>query len=200
MASVVSICNLALSNIGKDNISTLNEASTEARACNQFYEHVRDTMLQSFPWNFARKTAALAETTNTKSKSWAYAYVLPNDCLKVMRVTDVMMMRKMPYSDGLIAGDHQYEIEGQIIYCNVDEAYLEYTQKFEDVSKFSPMFVEALGWALAVRLAMPLTRDPKIRAEAFQLYQRSEAMAQVYDANQVRHTSDYNSEFYDARQ
>ncbi len=44
MASVVSICNLALSNIGKDNINALTDAGAEARACSQFYEHVRDMM------------------------------------------------------------------------------------------------------------------------------------------------------------
>jgi hypothetical protein len=67
MSSIVSICNLALSNLGKDNISALTDEGAEARACNQFYDHVRDTLLQVYPWSFAGKTASLAEVTNDKA-------------------------------------------------------------------------------------------------------------------------------------
>ena len=46
MSSVIAICNLALSNVGKDNISSLDEAGAEARACRQFYDLTRDALLQ----------------------------------------------------------------------------------------------------------------------------------------------------------
>src|SRR6187402_875820 len=83
MSSIVSICNLALSHLGKDNISALSDAGAEARACNQFFEITRDTLLQVYPWRFAGKTASLAEITNDKPGSWAYAYNRPTDCLKI---------------------------------------------------------------------------------------------------------------------
>ena len=47
MATVVSICNMALARIGVSSfISNLNEASNEARVLNLFYEQMRDFALR----------------------------------------------------------------------------------------------------------------------------------------------------------
>jgi hypothetical protein len=200
MASIVSICNDALSNIGKQNISDLNEASAEARACNQFYTNTLDTLLQSYPWRWAEKTQALAEIANSKSGRWAYAYARPSDCLKIKRVTDVAMQDYVSSVSGMAkAGGFDYAVEGRVIYCDLPVAYLEYTARIADPSLFPPLFVEALSWQLAVKLAMPLTRDPKIRADAYQLAQRVRSEAQVSDANEVRETHDHVSEVIEAR-
>ena len=169
MTSIVSICNLALSNLGKENINDLAEPSAEAKACRQFYEYVRDTLLQSYPWRFAGKTASLAELSNDKPGAWGYAYRRPNDCLKVRWVR-----REYSLTDECPQTLQQeitnpYEIEGQTIYCNLSPAFLRYTWKLTDPTRFSALFVEALSWHLAVRMAMPLTRDPKVRAGFSQL-------------------------------
>lgn len=200
MSSVVFICNLALSNIGKENISDVNEASAEAKACKQFYAHTRDTLLQSYPWRWAGTTQALAAVSNDKSSRWVHAYQRPTDCLKIRRVTDEMMSDYVPYhSSQVTAGGFNYAVEGSVIYTGLSPAYLEYTRRAEDVSKFPPLFQDALSWHLAVRLAMPLTRDPKIRADAYQLAERIQGEAAVSDANEVRETSDYPSEAHEAR-
>jgi hypothetical protein len=200
MSSVISICNLALSNIGKSDIQDIDEASAEAKACKQFYEHTRDVLLQSYPWRFATITAALASVTNTKADRWEYAYQRPNDCLKVIRITDVY---DLPYSasDGslIIAGAHAYHIEGDKLFCYLAPAYLTYTRRLVDPSKYPPLFIEALAWHLAVRLAMPLTRDPKIRADAYQLAVQTFGQAGVADANEVREVEDVPSRAIEAR-
>jgi len=194
MASVVSICNLALSNVGKDNIGALTEASAEARACNQFYAHVRDAMLEAYPWRFAGNTASLAEVTNGKPGSWSYAYNRPNDCLKVrwlrseysaLDPTNVTLAQEL---------GNPYDIEGSAIYCNLSPAFLRYTFKLVDPTKFTTLFIEAFSWQLAVRLAMPLTRDPKVRADAYNLARASTLVAEASDANEVRETSDIESD------
>lgn len=193
MASVVSICNLALSNIGKDNIQALTDAGAEARACSQFYEHTRDVLLQGYPWRFAGATVSLAEVTNDRLGKWAYAYARPTDCLKVRWL-------RPAYSEDEAAPSDQdemsipYEIDGGVIYTNLSPAFLRYTSAVTDPSKFSPLFVDALSWHLAVRLAMPLTRDPKVRADAWQVATQMTGQAQMMDANEVRETSDHVSE------
>ena len=199
MTSVVAICNLALSNVGKDNISDLDELGTEAKLCKQFYAHVRDTVLQSYPWRFARKTASLGEIANTKDKRWGYAYKRPLDCLKILRINDEAFADYLPYDAGAVAGGHPYDVEGTTLFCHLTPAYLEYTVRLEDPTKFPPLFIEALSWHLAVRLAMPITRDPKVRADAYQLAMRMQNEAAVADANEVRETSDYPSEMMEAR-
>lgn len=193
MASVVSICNLALSNIGKDNIAALTDAGAEARACSQFYEHTRDTMLQAYPWRFAGVTQSLAEITNPKLGQWSKAYSRPSDCLKVRWV-------RPAYSEdepALTAQDEiqiPFELEGKSIYCNLSPAFLRYTARLVDPSLFPPLFIDALAWHLAVRLAMPLTRDPKLRADAWQVATQMTGQAQMMDANEQRETSDHVSE------
>lgn len=199
MASIVSICNLALSNLGKDNINALSDAGAEARACNQFYDHVLGTLLQAYPWRFAGKTQSLAELTNNKPGAWGYAYSRPVDCLKVRWVRPEYSIDD-PCSQTLAQEiGNPYDIEGTLIYCNLSPAFLRYTWKVTDPTKYSPLFVEALSWHLAVRLAMPLTRDPKIRADAFQLAMRMQGEAATADANEVRETSDHDSDFVEAR-
>lgn len=195
MASIVSICNLALTNLGKDNISALSEPTAEARACNQFYEHVRDLLLQGYPWRFAGKTLSLAALTNDKPGAWGYAYQRPNDCLKarwVRREYSTVDPSPQTLQEEIA---NPYEIEGETIYCNLSPAFLRYTWRVVDPTKYSPLFVDALSWHLSVRLAMPLTRDPKVRADAFQLAMRMQGAAETADANEVRETTDHESEF-----
>lgn len=200
MSSVVFICNLALSNIGKANISSLTEGSAEARACNQFYAHTRDTLLQSYPWRWAGKTEAMAEVANNKSARWDYAYQRPIDCLKIRRVLDEMLQDYVPYEARSVkAGGFDYAVEGSTIYCNLSPAYLDYTRQADDPTQFPPLFQDALAWHLAVRLAMPLTRDPKIRADAYQLAASMTGQAAAADANEVREVTDYPAEMMEAR-
>ena len=185
MSSIVAICNLALSNVGKENINALNEASTEARACKQFYDLTRDLLLQQYPWRFAGKTISLAEVSNNKPGQWGFAYQRPTDCLKVRWV-------RPEYREGDPPLDWQEEIsfphgvDGDLIYCNLSPAFLHYTVQLVDPSRFSPLFTDALAWHLAVRLAMPLTKDPKMRADAWQVAQQMTGSAQMADANEVR--------------
>lgn len=199
MTSVVSICNLALANIAKKDINSLTEASAEARACNRFYEVTRDILLQAYPWRFAGKTQSLAQLTNDKPGAWAYAYRRPTDCLKVRWIRpEYSLTDPCPQSlqDEI---SNPYEIEGEMIYCNLSPAFLRYTFRLTDPTKFPPLFVEALAWHLAVRIAMPLTRDPKIRADAFQLAMAAKGSAEMADANEVRETSDHSSQFVTGR-
>lgn len=200
MSSVVAICNIALSDLGKDRINSLSEASAEALACNQFYTHERDTLLQAYPWRFAGKTAALAQVTNTKPGAWDYAYKRPVDCLKVR------WLRREYSADDTCPQTLQqeisnpYEIEGDLIFCNLSPAYLRYTYRHDDPSKYPPLFIDALAAKLAVRLAMPLTRDPDIRTTAYKFAVQAYNTAAAADANEVRESSDHDSDLVEARQ
>jgi hypothetical protein len=139
MSSIVSICNLALSNLGKDNISALTDEGAEAKACNQFYDHVRDTLLQVYPWNFAGKSASLAEVTNDKAGQWRYAYRRPTDCLKI-RYVRPQYIADDPNDYSAAQTDafgFAHEVEGQTIYCDLSPAFLRYTSRLTDPTKYS---------------------------------------------------------------
>jgi hypothetical protein len=194
MSSVVSICNLALTNIGKDNITDLEEPSAEARACRQYYKHVRDVLLSAYPWRFAGRLQSLAEIANDRAGEWSHAYVRPVDCLKIRWIQPERRARPS-LAGALVHADHPYDAGGRAIYCDLSPAFLHFTSSDIDTTNFTPTFAEALSWHLAVRLALPLTRDPKVRAEAYELAMQTQSAAAVVDANEVRETSDHQSEF-----
>lgn len=185
MTSIVAICNLALSNIGKENISSLAEESAEARACRQFYGHTRDILLQGFPWKFAAKTAILAEVANDRPGQWSHAYARPVDCLKVRGVRPYLNQGYLSEQDRLAI---PYKIDGGIVYSNEESLVMLYTHPLDDPTQYSPLFVEAFSWQLAVRLAMPLTRDPSVRADALRVARDTTGTASELDASEEHYS------------
>ncbi len=192
MTSNVSICNLALSNIRKPSISDMNEASEEARQCKLHFEIARDTLLQLYPWEFAKKAQALAPIANDWTSRWGYAYARPTDCLKILRIVPEIDFPNDidPPQHGLRAG---------AIYTGFDPAWLEFTSKEIDPSKFPPLFVDAFAWALAARLALPLTGDRSIRADAVQMASAARVAAETADANEFPDRPHYEASWIAAR-
>lgn len=202
MSSVVFICNLALSNIGKtDNIVALTEASAAARACNQFYEHTRDVLLQAYPWRFAGKTASLAEVTNDMPGRWGHAYQRPTDCLKVRWLRPAYSENEPQPTTMQQETSYPHDIQGQTLYTDLSPAFLRYTQRLTDPTKYSATFIDALAWHLAVRLVMPVgSKNAKDRSETLIVARQMQALAETLDANEVRETSDHSSDLVEARQ
>ncbi|WP_036840614.1 hypothetical protein [Pleomorphomonas oryzae] len=209
MASTVSICNLALGHLGADKIDALSEASTEARACNRFYEQTLDALLAAGPpWRFARAATVLAEisgnaTVNATLGRWAHAYALPVDLIRIREVRpsdDVTSGAVLPGDLQDDDGGSPYELTGDRLYCNLSPAVLHYIRRVDDPSKFPPLFVEALSWHLAARLAMPLTRDPNQRQAAFQMALQTQAAAGAAEANDERTDSRITSDYERIRQ
>lgn len=198
MTSVVSICNIALSNLGKDNIAALTEPTPEARACRQYYDFERDLMLQSYPYRFAGRTVALAEITNDKPGAWLRAYQRPVDCLRVRWVRPEYSEIDPPqtHHEEIL---NPFEIEGETIYCNLSPSFARITARVTDPSRLPPLVVDLLAWRLTARIAMQLTRDVKLRDDAMKYVADAKAAAQEADANEVRETSDHPSDLLEAR-
>lgn len=162
MASVVQICNMALSHIGSDAIVTSidpPDGSIEAGHCVRFYDLARTSMLEAGHWSFGRKRVELAEVTND-SIVWSYAYALPADCLRpqiVLRLAadNVFQLETFTLSE-LKSAD--YEVEGQVLRTNEPEAVLLYTIDITDTTRFTPSFTSALAFMLASYLAGPIVK------------------------------------------
>ncbi len=191
MASTISICNLALGHLGADRIDALSEASSEARACNRFYAQTLDALLSAGPpWRFARYEVMLAEMAGISSSRWAHVHALPTDLLRVRAVRAV---------DDAQSGEDavDYELFGDRLLANITPVRLSYIRRIDDPSQFTPLFIEALSWHLAARLAMPLTRDANQRQSAFQMALQAQAAASAAEGNDepgsVRVMTDYEA-------
>lgn len=142
MASIVAMCNAALTKVGGNNILSLTEETEEARQCNSRYKEVMDFLLEAHPWNFATHRATLTPLTTDPDHEWEYQYLLPTNpyCISVRSVYN----------------DYPYAVEGRYILCNYTPISITYTKRITDVNMLSPLFRELFALKLASELAYPI--------------------------------------------
>jgi hypothetical protein len=155
MASVVSICNIALSNLGDEKIASLSENNDRARACDLRYEDVRDAVLRSYPWNCATTRVELARSTTDPVWGFTYSFALPSDCLRVLDVYDYTV----PFS-----------IEGRFLFTDNTTAKLKYIARITDPNDYDILLQHAIGIRLATEIAEALTGRTELKQEMYQKY------------------------------
>jgi len=166
VASVVQICNMALSHIGSEaRVSSISppDGSVEAGHCATFYDLARTELLEPGNWAFGLKRAALAQVTNP-STIWAYAYAKPADCQRALRILRPSIAITV-FTQDLVVEPHTddrdsapFDIEGQVILSNEPDAVLVYSQDVTDSTKFPASFTSALSYLLASYVAGPLIK------------------------------------------
>lgn len=166
MASVVQICNMALSHIGSEaRVSSISppDGSVEAGHCATFYDVARTEMLEPGNWAFSLKRVSLAQVTNP-STVWAYAYSKPSNCLRALRILRPSIAVTV-FTQDLYAQPHTddrdsapFDIEGEVILTNEPDAVLAYVQDVTDSTKFPASFTSALSYLLGSYLAGPIIK------------------------------------------
>lgn len=61
--------------------------STNRTLCERFFEDSRDEVLVYHPWNYATKVGNAIETT-VPLFGYNHAFIMPSDCLRVMKIND----------------------------------------------------------------------------------------------------------------
>jgi hypothetical protein len=186
MASIIQICNMALSHIGAGPlISSIDppDGSVEAGYCATFYDLARTELLEPGNWAFSLKRAELAELTNA-SEAWTYAYALPSDCLRALRVLSPSIgVTVFTQDEASLQPDDRYgaqfDIEAQILYSNQTEATLLYARDVTDSARFTPSFTSALSYLLASYLAGPIVKGNEGARLGDSLRQRAMAIADL---------------------
>lgn len=152
MASETGICNLALLKFGNRSIASMNEESTEAKACKVLYPLLRDEMIAAHPWNFAMRRADIsAQLAAAPEFQYDYAYTLPPKCLRVWELYGV---------------DVEWVIEGkELLTDQEEEIYIRYLEQITQAGYFPPAFVNCLALRLGAELATKLSSDKNRRVE-----------------------------------
>ena len=149
--SETSVCNMALALLGDERIGALTDNTEAARACNSVYEHLRNGLLRSHPWRFARARANLASLTTTPVWGWSYQFTLPSDpyCLRVLDVDSYKQ--------------YEWTVEGRKLLGNFSSANIRYISIVTDPMQFDPLFSVDLSTRIAVQICMRLTSDESLR-------------------------------------
>lgn len=199
MASVIEICNIALSRLGNSRtINSLTEQSKEAGVCSLHYEPARDAVLSDFDWSFATKRVALADT-GAPPPDWQYAYRYPTDCMRIIELM-VPGMRNVPsrlrieYTTGSDADG-----TGKLIYTEQEMAWLKYVGLVTDPNMYDAVFRDALSWRMAGEMAMSLTSGPQLGQNAMTMYAQVIRSAGSRSMNESQEPPEPESEFTCAR-
>lgn len=201
-ASEVDIVNMALGHLGdRANVSAISpsDGSAQADTAARVYAHIRDWLLEKFPWKFALRRTTLAERSDITMGSWDHAYAEPNNCLRIVNI--------LPYGystdDAGVEYDTETDESGQgLILTDAQDATCRYIHRETDPGKFSPGFTEAFSWFLAASLAGPIIKGETGRAEALRCVQMAAiayAQAAGLSSNQARKRLHHIPDFIAAR-
>jgi len=191
MASVVDICNSALNLLGASTISALTDDSKNARLCNQRYEPVRDRVFRSHAWNCLHKRVQLAQNSTAPVVEYSYAYALPSDCLRVLKVHNG--------STDSIKSDIDYKLEGRNIVTNEGTVYIIYIAIDTDPNNYDTYLQESISHQLAADLAYAVTNNATLADKYMVRADERLREARFIDATENSLGTIESSEFTDAR-
>lgn len=172
MAAQVDIFNLALKMLGATRVSSPTENSKNAKECLDVYDMLRRSELRKKPaWNFAIKNVQLPASSTPPLFDMAYSYPLPSDFIAMHAPFD-----KANYND------RDWVVEAGQIYTDYGSPInVRYVSDVQDVSKFDPLFVEALAAKIAATISDSITQSNSKMAAAEERYKR--AIAEARKAN-----------------
>lgn len=172
MSSNVEIVNLALTGIGASRILSLTDDTETARKCNAVYESIRDEVMASYPWKFAKKRRELSLLSDAPLYGWTNAFQIPADCLRII-------------STDLDENGYPWDREGNTIVTNQAAVKALYIEKVTDPNRFTKGFIIALSARLEAELCYPITQNMELAKGKLDIYFKSKLpLAKSLDAQE----------------
>jgi len=152
-ASATEICNLALSWLAGNRITSLSDDSEEGRLCSANYDPSRRAVLEEREWTFAVKRVQLTALAEPPLFGYTFLFLVPSDSLYNIGTYDPghANIRQPPQIE--------HVIEGQNILANKQAVNIKYVSDVENTKHFSPLFDQALAAHVAMNIAIPLTEN-----------------------------------------
>ena len=169
MASVVDICNGALNQLGATTILSLTEDSKNARLCNSRYTQIRDALFRTHPWNCLQKRVQIAADTTAPTWGFTYAYTLPADCLRLLKILDY---------------DSNYKVEGRKILSNTSSMKILYVARITDPNEYDELLRETLSASLGADIAFGVTSNNQTATNMYNLFKEKLRDARFVDSTE----------------
>lgn len=169
MISKITICNLALAQLGQAPISSLDQEDEKARRLNLFYAPVRDEVLRTHNWAFAAVSEPLALLAKEADAEGCFTYKYPAEALFIRRV----FAPQAPRVTLAFKERFRTDLHCRTLGVACSSAYAEYTRRITDENLFDAAFVKSFSLALACDLAVALTGDGQLAGQILQKYMLS---------------------------
>jgi len=130
-------------------ITAFNDNTVEAKDCSAIFELVAEEVMSMGAWPSCVRRADLAQSTETPTFEFAYAYTLPTDpkFLKLLRIN-----QSRP-------GDVSYAIEGNTIVCDEVALSILYVAYITDSEQYDIYLRQAIVDRLTAELVYAKTGD-----------------------------------------
>jgi hypothetical protein len=174
------LCNLALYNIGSNQIVDISDNTPEAQACNIFWIPCLQDVYSEHQWAFANAQVVLDLLTNVYA-GWAYAYQYPNNVARVWDVYNPCNYKKREE----LEFDTIYDpnISGRVIVSNEPQAICDATYIVPDPLIWDAKFAIAFSERLSAQIAVPLTGDAAVAQAHLMVY-----TALIAEAKRIGHS------------
>jgi len=138
-----------------------------ARVVEGLWDSCRAALLREHPWNFAIKRVSLSATT-TPVNDFAYAYTLPADFSRMVRLN--------------ASNEVTWRIEGARLLTDSATAVIEYVYSVTDETLFDVQFSELLAQRIAAEAAAAL--NPGAASALWTVYQQKLLVAREVDSRE----------------
>lgn len=179
------IINDGLRHVSANLIADPDENTESARQAKGVYEQVVRSELEAYPWFFAKGQASLPQNAEPPMFRFARAFNLPSDFIRLIELEERWVFSVVRHID--TAPTPPYEIQGRAILTDLS-APLRITYLKDvtaDPTIWTPLFANVVSAALALRLAMPLTKSESMVALASNIYKNELARAKKANAIQM---------------
>lgn len=171
MASEVEIVNVALTLLGEERISSLDQDTKPAREAKAIFTINRDALLAGYNWSFAMTRAAIPALGSVPAFGYSLEYQFPSQALRMVQIDEYYYGADL--TDYRSAPTEHFTIEGRKILTDLGAPLkIRYVTRITDPTLFIPNFTKSLGSYLAVDLAEPLTQSRGKREDALESLSR----------------------------
>lgn len=186
MLSRTQIINGGLQIISANLIADPDEDTESARQAKAVYDQIVGAEIEAHAWYFAKRQAALPASATAPDFKYQRAFNLPADFARLVELNDNWVFSVMRYVDA--SPVPPYELFGRAIFTNIDAplkiSYLS-NAVVADPTMWPALFGNVASAALAVRLAMPLTKSEGMVSLAEKVYQKELVRARKSNAIQM---------------
>jgi hypothetical protein len=177
--------------LGASTIAALTDDTKNARLCNQRYEPVRNRVFRSHAWNCLHKRIQLAQNSTAPVVEYSYAYALPSDCLRVLKIHNG--------TTDSIASALDYKLEGRNIVTDEGTIYLIYIALDTDPNNYDAYLRESISHQLAADICYSISNNATLAKNYMARADERLREARFIDATENSLGTIESSEFTDAR-
>jgi len=185
------VVNYALTLLGVTRYVTSLSSPTSAEevVASKVWDQAYRRTLEEVQPHFAVVREALTEDTSIEHKEWKYVYDVPSGVLVPLKLyqTTVTYWRPtvLPKYQPPFVIEYDTANAKNVLLTNLPDAGLVYVKDESDVTKYTPLFIEALAWTVAAAMSKGLRMEPSFQARADQMADLNTRRARAEEENRI---------------